>query len=234
MQLNELAPGLWWWTSAHPAWKPHDDSPTGWPREVGSVSFEPTSGGGMALVDPLVPADEADARSFYQALDRDVARGGEFVIVLTNAWHGRSANELLARYREKPGCQVLAHADAATAVSADLTSTFDGDHAELPLGLRAHRLRACDGGECVIELPEGAGLVFGDALLGVAVGKVRTLPSSWTPEAGRENVQERLREQLRPLLDRPFARLLVSHGAPVLTEAPGALEDALGSPPKGS
>jgi len=227
MNATQLADGLWRWTAAHPHWTAAQETPEGWSRIVACTYFEPPDGG-VVLIDPLVPADEAPA--FWKALDADVERrGGRVAVVLSNAWHGRSAREMRARYC----ATVHAHEVAATDVRADITLPFAGDIAELPGGLRAHRIGSCDGGECIIELPAGAGLVFGDAVLGIGGGKVRTLPSSWTPEAGRKTVQARLREELRPLLDAKFERLLVSHGEPVLEGARAAFEDALVQPPKG-
>lgn len=233
MDARQLAPGLWRWSTAHPSWTPESDSPTGWPEDVGSVYFEPPGGRGVVLVDPLVPADPTQRTLFWSRLDKDVARRGEVLVVVANAWHGRSAREILARYRDRPGCSVLAHGDAAADVQSELTGTFDGGVAELPMGVRAHRLASCGGGEVVVELPGGAGLVFADALLGDS-GEARTCPTSWSPDAGRDTFQQRLRDELRPLLDARFERLLVSHGEPVLDDARGALERALAAPPKGA
>ena len=227
--MTRLHDGLWRWTAPHPSWTPSAESPTGWPRDVGSLSFEP-AGGGIVLVDPLVPAD--DAPEFWKHLDADVARrGGRVDVVLTNAWHGRSAREIRARYGGD--VHVHAHEDAVKDVQADVTSPFGGEVADLPGGLRAHRVAPCDGGETIVELPEGLGLVFGDVLLGWGEGSVRTMPTSWAPEEDRATFQARLREVLRPMLQRPFARLLVSHGEPVLTGAEAAFEEALEAPAKG-
>ena len=57
MQVEQLAPGLWQWTSRHPDWTPEQGGPEGWDPDVGSVYAE--AYGDVLLIDPLVPADEA-------------------------------------------------------------------------------------------------------------------------------------------------------------------------------
>jgi hypothetical protein len=66
--------------------------------------------GAVALIDPLVPADEPER--FWRALDRDVERLARPVAVLvTSHWHERSAAEIEARYRAAreppPGVQPI-------------------------------------------------------------------------------------------------------------------------------
>ena len=92
MEVHELAPGLWRWTSRHPTF---DDPALG--TDVGSVYAETESA--LVLIDPLVPAEEDEREKFLRALDRDVERLRRPVaIVLTCAWHARSADDLRARY----------------------------------------------------------------------------------------------------------------------------------------
>jgi hypothetical protein len=229
MNVTRISDSLWRWTAPHPAWKPTDESPTGWDRDVGCLLFEPEDGG-IILIEPLVPAG-AEA-TFWKHLDRDVERrGGRVRILIANAWHGRSAREVRARYGA--AVSVHAHRDVAKDVQADVTHAVEGDVAALPGGVTAHRVFGCDGGECILELPRGQGLVFADAVMEVGGGELRTLPSAWTPKETRDQVQPRLRELLRSLLDRPLERLLPSHGEPVLRDAHAALERAIAAAPKG-
>jgi hypothetical protein len=80
VEVEELAPGLWRWTSG--------DEPAGLYVETA---------GGVWLIDPLVPPEERDR--FLRALDRDVERiGGTLVVLLTEPSRPRSADELLVRY----------------------------------------------------------------------------------------------------------------------------------------
>ena len=62
-------------------------------------------------------------------------------------------------------------------------------------------------------------------ILGADNSGLRLCPASWLP-AGID--QARLRESLRPLLDLPVERVLVSHGKPVLRKGHAALAAVLG------
>jgi glyoxylase-like metal-dependent hydrolase (beta-lactamase superfamily II) len=90
----------------------------------------------------------------------------------------------------------------------------------LPRGLEAYD--APPGQETVFWIPEHAALVFGDVVLGTEGGGVRLCPESWL-----DGTREELEGALRPLLDLPVERLLVSHGEPVLANAREALAQAL-------
>jgi glyoxylase-like metal-dependent hydrolase (beta-lactamase superfamily II) len=188
--VEELAPGLWRWTAPHPDWKEGDD----WERDVGCVYHE--AAGATVLVDPLVPAEPADRERFLEALDRDVGRRRlPLAILLTCAWHARSADELTERY---------------------------GAVAGPPPGVEAHELPEVE--ERVWWLAGHSALVPGDVLLGDGAGGLRVCPDSWL---GERSSPASIRAALRPLLDLPVERVLVSHGAPVLADGRAALERAL-------
>jgi glyoxylase-like metal-dependent hydrolase (beta-lactamase superfamily II) len=194
MQVQEIARGLWRWTAAHPEWTPDSD----WPEDVGCLYYEAADA--VVLIDPLVPADEADR--FWQALDRDVARADRRVVVLrTLHWHQRSIDEILARYS---GARLW------TAESND----------PLPTGIEAYQ-RADD---TLFWIVEHQALVAGDILLGSENGGVRVCPDSWLPSDvnGAE-----FRASLRFLLELPVEMVLVSHGQPVLENGREALAAAL-------
>jgi hypothetical protein len=91
-----------------------------------------------------------------------------------------------------------------------------------PEGVEPFRLRGAR--ETVYWLPGHAALVPGDRLIGADGGGVRMCPESWL-EGGLRH--PRLRELLRPLLDLPVERVLVSHGEPVLSGARAALAAAI-------
>src|SRR6266540_4498461 len=71
--VRELAPGLWSWTARHPEWQEE----FGWEAEVRCFYLETDDA--TLVVDPLVPADDADP--FWRALDRDVERRPRLVAV---------------------------------------------------------------------------------------------------------------------------------------------------------
>jgi hypothetical protein len=81
VEVAELAPGVWRWTVG-------DDA--GYYAELDRLTV---------VVDPPVPADEAEAGRFWRHLDADVERRGAPVAVLVSAErHLRAAEVVAARY----------------------------------------------------------------------------------------------------------------------------------------
>lgn len=105
--------------------------------------------------------------------------------------------------------------------SADELAERYGAHAAATDGLVAHELPEVE--ERIFWLPEHAALVPGDVLLGSEEG-VRVCPDSWL---GGRSTPASIRTALRPLLELPVERILVSHGEPVLAGGRDALEEAL-------
>ena len=171
--------------------------------------------GATVLVDPLIPAD--DSERFLEYLDADVERAGAGVhILLTVYWHVRSAGELVERY----DAEVWAPARSALPVKRRLSLSPNpvrpGD--PLPGGLEAHASGRAS--ELAYLMPKQRALVVGDVLLG---DPLRICPPGWVGKGG----QKAVREALRPLLDVPLDRVLVSHGDPVLRGGQTALAAAL-------
>ena len=96
MDVQRIADGLWRWTALHPNsanWPGHGPPV---PPEVGCVYYEAPDA--VVLIDPLLPPGEEE--EFLAYLDRDVERLGLPVsIILTAAWHERSARVLRERYQ---------------------------------------------------------------------------------------------------------------------------------------
>jgi hypothetical protein len=151
----------------------------------------------ICLFDPLVPMEDRDR--FFEALDRDVARADAPVqILLTVDAHNRSAGELAERYG----------VDAPP---------LPPERPEVPAGVE---IAAEAAEEFVFWLPQHRALVAGDLILGRAHGL--EVPRSWLEDRYEETV-----ERLRPLLELPVDRVLVTHGEPVLEDGHEALERAL-------
>lgn len=204
MDVQELAPGLWRWTAFHTEWK----------EDVGCVYYEAPDA--IVLVDPLVPADDAD--HFWRALDRDVERAATPVhVLLTVFWHVRSTREVAERY----GARVWAPTRGRGAIERRVGNVTDayrpGD--ELPGGIVP--FKTARAAEVVFWIPAHRALVPGDVIL----GGLRLCPASWLPE---KTSLDDLTESLRPLLELPVERVLVSHGEPVLAGGRDALARMLG------
>ncbi len=197
MEVQRIDEGLWRWTAAHPEWKPGAD----WDRDVGCVYWEADDA--VVLVDPLVPADDAERRRFLEALDRDVERVGRVVAILvTCQWHERSRAELSARYD-------------ARVVGPEVG-------AWLPQGMQAVAAPVAE--EVVYWLEPARTIVPGDVLMGAGPDRVSMCPASWIEKPGG---LAQLGRELAPLLDLPVERVLTSHGPPVLADGHAALERAL-------
>ena len=201
--LVELAPGLHRWTARHPDADPGPTpgSPADWGPDVGCVAYQAPDA--LVLVDPLVPDDRDDLRD---ALDALVRRHGRRVAILTTlGFHRRSKEELAARY------------DASTSRARKT----------LPAGVETVQIKGA--GETMVWLAEPRALVPGDRLLGADGGGLRLSPDSWLRYLPSGMRTRQLREALRPLLDLPVEKVLVSHGEPVLSGGRNAIARALES-----
>ena len=169
-----------------------------WRQEVGSVACAGPRD--LVLIDPLLPSDDA-----IDALVRDV--GKPVSVLVTVYWHTRSA-DLVARRHD---ARVLAPSGGRAAVRRR-APTIEAFRPGDPLPGGVHALPTARSSEVVYWLP-------GDPDGGLRLG-----PRSWLPEG---TSLDALRGSLRPLLDLPVARVLVSHGDPVLRSGRAALERTL-------
>ena len=200
MELREVRPGLERWTAYHREWR----------QDVGSVAYQ--TAGELVLIDPLVD-DESDLDTLVGAVGKPV------VILVTVYWHTRSAGELARRY----GARVLAarRARAPVARRAGTVETFEPGDA---LVGDVQAVATARSSEVVYWIARHRTLVPGDVILGAPGGGLRLCPQSWLPGTVKLPA---LAASLRPLLDLPVVRVLVSHGEPVLRDGRAALERAL-------
>jgi glyoxylase-like metal-dependent hydrolase (beta-lactamase superfamily II) len=159
------------------------------------------------LIDPIDPPAEV--------------RKADHVLV-TVYWHGRSTKDVDAKH-------VWASTRSAQPLrnrGVGVTDPFrSGD--ELPGGIQA--LQTPRAAEVVYWLPDQGALAVGDVLLGAGAKPrptdepLRLCPERWLGKATHDD----LRASLRPLLDLPLERVLVSHGTPILRDGAAALETVL-------
>jgi glyoxylase-like metal-dependent hydrolase (beta-lactamase superfamily II) len=128
--------------------------------------------------------------------------------------------EALDRDVERAGTpvRILVTVEDHRRSSVELAERYEATIDDVPTGVET-ALDAWD--ERVFWIPEHRALVCGDILIGRG-GGVR-LPRTWIGEERYDAVVE----SLRPLLQLPVERVLVTHGEPVLTGGGEALARAL-------
>jgi hypothetical protein len=200
--ITEIAAGLWRWTAVHPEWVAGSraGSLTDWPPEVGSVAYAAPDA--LVVIDPLVP-DNAEA--LWRWLDERAAEAaGRVWAITTIGYHRRSRPAVAKRY------------GASTSRARD----------KLPGGVEP--IRIVRGGETMFWLPRERTLVPGDRIVGAdRTGRLRLCHESWLRLLPSGMDRRGLAKALRPLLDLPVERVLVSHGRPVLRDGRREIERAI-------
>ena len=208
MDVLEIAPGLWRWTAFHEEWN----------EDVGCVYVETEDG--VVLIDPLVPL-RRHREVLEGARPRRQAREGAG----SRLHHGvlaRAQRRRDARALRRPHLGAVRRARRRSHDAPESSPTRSRPDDPLPGGLEAHRTARA--AEVVYWIPEHSALVPGDVLIADGKGGARMCPESWLPAS---KTHRDLAASLRPLLDLPVRRVLVSHGRPVLTGGGRALARAL-------
>jgi glyoxylase-like metal-dependent hydrolase (beta-lactamase superfamily II) len=177
-----------------------------WKKNVGCLILE--AGAQLILIDPLVEN--------WQALEA-LARDREVHVFLTVFWHARTTGEIVERSGARLWSTAAARRRIANRAGAPTEHFEPGD--PLPGGLEAFPTGRF--AEVVFWLPEQNALAIGDVVMG---SPFRLCPQSWLEQG---ETHESLKAALRPLLDLPVERVLVSHGEPVLAGGHAALADLL-------
>jgi len=200
--VEALRPGLSTWTAPHPAWTPAEEGPEGWDEDVRSCAV--VTDDDLVLLDPMALPEEVAG----------LANGRTVSVVLTCAWHRRSA----AEYVERLGATVYSPGPGIGRLGLPGQPYDVGD--ELPGGVRAA------GGyypeEIVLWLPEQRTLFAGDAFTAPPLRFQR----SWLPEGF--TVEQAL-QRLRPLADLPAEVFVVGHGEPATEAVRETLRQELGT-----
>ena len=176
-----------------------------WREEVASVAVETDDG--LVLIDPIDPP-------------RGVRRPDH--ILLTVFWHSRSAGGLDAPriWASKRGVRRLRNRGVVVTDTIENGAALPGDLAAFATARES---------ELVFWLPRQKAVVVGDVLLGAGAkpratsASLRLCPERWLGKSSHDE----LRRSLRPLLELPVERVLVSHGEPVLGAAKRALRNVL-------
>jgi hypothetical protein len=177
-----------------------------WEEDVGSLALETDDG--LVLIDPIDPPREL--------------RKPEHVL-LTVFWHYRSTPNLRAGRVWASSRTVKALANRSVTVTDPIAKGV-----LLPGGIQP--IETARRGELVYFLPDQKAVAVGDVLLGAGAkpratnDPLRLCPERWL---GQATTHADLRESLRPLLEMPVQRVLVSHGAPILRAGKRALERVL-------
>jgi hypothetical protein len=176
-----------------------------WEEDVGSLAVQTSDG--LVLIDPIDPPSEVAAADH---------------VLITVYWHGRSTGTLGTK-------RVWASARSERPLKSrgiEVTDPFRAGDV-LPGGIRA--FQTARSAEVVYWLPDQRALVVGDVLLGAGAkprptsDPLRLCPERWLGKGTHDD----LRRTLRPLLDLPVERVLVSHGEPILSGGKPALAAAL-------
>ena len=198
MSVAEIVPGLLRWTAPHPDWNPRAVAGSADDWDRQVGSVLYELPDAVALIDPLLPCE--DRAGFLRWLDEQVA-ARPVSILTTIRWHRRDREELAARY------------EAITSRAWNA----------VPPGVKPRPLRGA--GETMFWLPGAEALVPGDRLIGARGEGVQLCPQSWLE--GVHVNRPGLAELLRPLVELPIERILVSHGEPVLHHGRAALVRAI-------
>ncbi len=182
--MREILPGVWHWTAVHP-----DIG-----QEVSSYYLEDAS----ALLDPLLPAENADAAHPVHQ------------VILTNRLHTRDAPRLHDRY----GCSIrvpragLDHfRDKPFPVEPYETGEM------IAPGVRSLEFGAIAPDDGVLHIETGRGaLHFADGLLHHD-GRLALMPDELMDDP--ETVKAKTFARLEPLLELDFDALLFAHSDPI-------------------
>jgi hypothetical protein len=211
--LNEIAAGLWRWTARHPEWHPGQ-----WGAEV--ACFAVDAGDALLLIDPLVPD-----RSL--GLLDDIATK-PVAILITIPYHTRSAEPLRKRYKGT----IHGHPNVAARLESRKGFEPIEPGAELPGGARAYTIGKPRRHEMPIHLPSHKALATGDALVTTPEGDLRLW--HWRDRLDDHRLRwyrERFKPTLAPLLELDLERILVTHGAPIVSYGSAALQAAVDAEP---
>jgi len=184
--VEEIAPGIWHWTSQHPRW------------EIVVHSYHLPEE--HVVIDPLASPE---------ILDRLQELGPPTDVLLTNRHHYRSSGELAERFGATVRCS---RAGLHEFTHGEQVEPFDvGD--ELPGGIVAHEVGAICPDESALHIPKRRALALADGAVRMEPdGPLAFVPDQLMDDPDR--TKEGLRASYRRLAELDFDHLLLAHGAP--------------------
>jgi hypothetical protein len=220
---TELAEGLWSWPARHPEWHPGEFG-----AEV--VSFAARADGEtLLLIDPLLPAE--DPGEVLELLDAEAERADRIAILITITYHVRSTEPLWQRYRSDREVSIHSH-PAAVKRLTDSADAFEpiSPGERLPGAAMPYAIGRPRRYEFPLHLPSHDAVVFGDAVVGVD-GGLRVWAQRKIDEKVVSFHRERFNPTLEPLVEIGAERMLMTHGASLLSNGSAALRAAIDAPP---
>lgn len=193
--MEEIAPGIWHWTSTHPRW--------------GIVVHSYHLPEERVALDPM--ADD-------EVLARLEELGAPEHVLLTNRHHYRSSGLLAERFGATVHCMREGLHEFGDGQQVE---PFDfGD--ELPGGIVAHRVGAICPDETALHVPERRALALADgAIRAEPGGALGFVPDHLMDDP--EQTKEGLRAAYRQLSELDFDHLLLAHGEPFVGDGRQAL-----------
>jgi hypothetical protein len=220
--LKEIGPELLYWTARHPDWHP---------GEFGAAvgSYAAVAGADLLLIDPLLPAD--DPKPVLAALERRL--GERVAILVTIGYHVRSATALHERWRRDVPVTINGPPQVERRLPAGARGAFRAlePGSPGPGGVCAFPIGRPVRGERPLWLPSHSALAFGDAVVVTPAGELRMWVQEPLTDGRKAFYRDRFAPTLRPLLELPVKRVLVTHGAPVVNGTMAALKRAIEAPP---
>jgi len=186
--VDEIAPGLWHWTTIHPRWG----------IEISSYLAAPE----RIVLDPRVPAE---------GLDAVAAIAEPRSVLLTNRHHYRDAGVFAERF----GCSVrCSRAGLHEFAAGEVVEPFDpGD--EIVAGVRVHEVGAICPDECAIHLERHRALALADSVIPMpSDAPLAFVPDELMDDP--PTTKGGILAALARLASLDVAHLLLAHGEPVV------------------
>lgn len=198
--MDEIVPGIWHWSAAHP--------------RIKIVVHSYYLSDERVLIDPIAPDD---------GLDWFRDHGPPTDVVLTNRHHFRSSGQFVERFGVTVRC---AREGVHEFTHGEQVEPFDaGD--ELQGGIVVHGVGAICPDESALHIPRLAALALADgAVRWEPGGPLAFVPDGFMDEP--ERTKAGLRESYRRLAGLDFRHLLLAHGEPFVGDGREALAGFVG------